>query len=245
MDIPSGVKVLVDRMGIYKQNEERFWQWVNPNEDEELFAVFDAAIRSLYVLKQVAHIQSPYVNVELTHALERIVSHAFAVLALLEKGFVAEALSTLRTVGEGRNLMLLLTRDENELQSYLSANEDQRDKKFRSSKVRTKLKGLGLDPFMYGQLYTRVSRRFVHFSTGSISLNSNAYNAEVLGWEYYQRNMILAILSWAWTIHVAMRLAPALVKYPQDDVSITRLISESGAANEVLEARLKEELGTV
>ena len=119
MDIPSVESLWDARRGLDKQNEERFWGWVSRNEDEELFAVFDTAIRTLYVLKQVAIRQRPDVNnAELIFALERIVSHAFAVLALLEKGFVAEAFSPLRTIGEGCNLLQLLFSDENELRSF-------------------------------------------------------------------------------------------------------------------------------
>ena len=50
MDIPSGKDLFAARMGLDELNEQVFWQLVNPKEDEELFAVFDTAIRSLYVL---------------------------------------------------------------------------------------------------------------------------------------------------------------------------------------------------
>ena len=44
MDIPSGQDLFDARRGLDEQNEGLFWQWVDPKEDEGLFAVFDAAI---------------------------------------------------------------------------------------------------------------------------------------------------------------------------------------------------------
>ena len=244
MDIPSFEVMLGARRSLDEQNGDRFWQWVNPHNDNELCTVFGTAIRSLYVLKQAALIQRSHVDIELTFILERIVSHAFAVLALLEKGFVAEAFSLLRIVGEGYNLMLLLNSDEDELQSFLSANEKQQDSKFGASQVRARLKELELDNLMDNIAYRMLSRRFSHFSTGSVFLNSSVYGTEVMGLDFHHANMVRSILIWAAFILAAMRLGLELVKYRPDDESLSQLDDEVANAAEVLEARLNQDWGT-
>ena len=244
MDIPSFEMLLDARRGLDKQNEEQFWQWVNPQNDGELFTVFGTAIRSLYVLKRAALIQRSHVDIELTLTLDRIVSHAFAVLALLQKGFVAEAFSSLRTVGEGCNLMLLLNSDEDELQLFLSANEDRRDSKFGASQVRAKLKGLKQGILMDNITYRMLSRRFSHFSTGSVFLNSSVYGTEIMDLEFHHANMGRSMLIWASFILAAMRLGLELVNYPHNDEAVSHLDNELDYAIDMLGARLSQNLGT-
>ena len=169
---------------------------------------------------------------------ERIVSHAFAVLVLLEKGFVAEAIAILRTIGEGCNLMLLLTSDENELQVFLSANENQRDSTFGASQVRNKLEALEQANLIDKIVYRNLSRRFSHFSTGSVFLNTSAYGTEVMGLEFYHLNMQRCVHTWGAFILAAMRLGLRLVNYPQEDTAVGQLDAEAAAALEVLEVRL-------
>ena len=241
MEIPSGEDLFAARTGLDEQNKGFFWQCVNPNEDQELFAVFDNAIRSLYVLKQAALLQRPHVDYELTFALERLVSHAFAVLALLEKGFVAEAYSPLRMIGEGCNLMLLLVSDEEELQIFLSSNENQRDAKFGASQVRNKLDALDQAKLMDSLAYRNLSRRFAHFSTGSVFLNSSAYGTEAMGLEFHRANVRRSIHFWAVFILAALRLGLQVVKYPAGDTAISELDAEAAAALEVLQAILYPE----
>ena len=245
MEIPLGARVLKDRVSVDKQNEERFWQWVNPDEDKDLFFVFNSALCSLNVLEELALSKDDCVNVELSNAFGRIVSHSFAVLSLFEKGFLSEAHSILRTIGEGRNLLLLLTKNKGELKAYLCANEDQRDKNFSAVKVRRKLKGMGIDPFMGDHLYGRVSRRFSHFSTGSTALNTRSYQINAPRLEYDQINVILSILVWAWSIHIVLRIAVESLKRLEDDYEITRLVYESGKANYTLETRFRAETSAV
>ena len=241
MDIPSGQELFAARMGLDEQNEGFFWQTVNPKEDEELFAVFDSAIRSLYVLKQAALLQRPHVDYELTFALERIVSHAFAVVALLEKGFVAEAYSPLRMIGEGCNLLLLLASDDNEMQVFLTSNENQRDAKFGASQVRNKLDALDQAKLVDSPAYRNLSRRFAHFSTGSVFLNSSAYGTEVMGLEFHQANIRRSIHIWAVFILAALRLGLQVVKYPTGDATIGELDAEAAAALELVQASLYPE----
>ena len=241
MDIPSGKDLFDARRGLDRQNEELFSQWVNPNGDGELFAVFGTAIRSLFVLKQAALIQRAHVDGELTFALERMVSHAFAVLGLLEKGFLAEAYSSLRTIGEGCNLMLLLTSDENELQTFLSSSENQRDAKFGAYQVRGKLDALEQPNLVDKFAYRNFSWRFSHFSTGSVFLNSSAYGTEVMGLEFHHANMQRSIHIWGAFILAAMRLGLNLVNYPSEDSAVGQLDAELAAALDVVEARLYSE----
>lgn len=241
MDIPSGQDLLGARKGLDRQNEGRFWEWVNPSEDRELFEVFDAAIRSLYVIKQAALLQRHHVDYELTFALERLVSHAFAVVALLEKGFVAEAYSPLRMIGEGCNLMLLLVSDEEELQIFLSSNENQRDAKFGASQVRNKLDALEQATLMDSLAYRNLSRRFAHFSTGSVFLNSSSYGTEAMGLEFHRANVRRSIHVWAVFILAALRLGLQVVEYPSEDNEIRELDAEAAAALEVLQAILYPE----
>ena len=239
MEIPSGVSVLIDRVALNRQNEDRFWQWVNPNEDEEVFSVFDTALSVLNVLQRLAEYQDLNANVEIIDAFERIVSHSYAVLAMFEKGFLAEGHSILRIIGEGRNILLLLAKNETELQSYLLANENQRNNKFSAAKVRGKLEEMGIDPYMGGKLYSRVSRKFSHFSTGSTALNNNAYQLEPRRLDYHRLNLILSVLAWAWSIHIVLRIAVEFLENLRIDPAITRLVYESHKANDTLETRLK------
>lgn len=242
MDIPLSVRALKDRACLDKQNEERFWMWVNPYEDKDLFAVFDSALCALNILQELPLSGDSVAEAELSNAFGRIVSHSFAVLALFEKGFLSEAHSILRTVGEGRNLLLLLTKNKNELNIYLSADEGQRDKRFSAGKVRRKLNGIGIDPFMADNLYGRVSRRFSHFSTGSTALNTNPYDMSIGRLEYDKSNVNLSILAWAWSIYIVLRIAVEFLECLQEDSDITRLVSELGSANYILENRLRTEL---
>ena len=203
-----------------------------------MFAVFDTAIRALFVLKQAALVQRAGSDFELTFALERIVSHSFAVLVLLEKGFVAEAIGILRTIGEGCNLMLLLTSDENELVAFLAANENQRDANFGAARVRNKLDALDQANLVDKNAYRNLSRRFTHFSTGSVFLNSSAYGAEVMGQEFHHLNMQRSMHIWGALILAAMRLGLQLVNFPREDTAVGQLDAEEMAALESLEARL-------
>ena len=242
MDVTLGVRVLIDRARLDKQNEERFWQWVNPNEDKDLFVVFHSALCSLNVLQELTLYEVSGADVELSNAFGRIVSHSFAAFALFEKGFLSEAHSILRTVGEGRNLLLLLTKNKSELQSYLCANKNQRDKRFSAAEVRRKLKHMELEPYMDNQLYGRVSRRFSHFSTGSTALNTNPYRMNTRKLEDDQLNVILSILAWAWSVHIVLRIAVEFFEFLQDDPEMTRLVYDSGMANHSLENRLRTEM---
>lgn len=54
MEIPAAEVVLSSRMGLDKQNQDRFWSWLDPEDDDELAEVFYTAIQSAYVIKQVA-----------------------------------------------------------------------------------------------------------------------------------------------------------------------------------------------
>ena len=182
MEIPSSKEILSARRDLDKWNEDLFWSWVDPTKDhQELARVFDIAIQSLYVMQQATVIQRPHVDVEITFTLERFFSHAYAFLALLEKGFVAESCSVLRTIGEGSNLIKLLSCDEDQLRAYLTSDQDHRDKNFNGSKVRNKLGNLKKPESVQGPIYGQFSRNFSHFSTRSVHLNSSVYPRDSQG----------------------------------------------------------------
>ena len=177
----------------------------------------------------------------MTLALQRVVSHASSVVALLEKGFVAEAYSPLRMIGEGCNLLLLLASDGKEMQVFLTSNENQRGAKFGASQVRNKLDALDQAKSMDRPTYRNLSRRFAHFSTGSVFLNSNAYGTEAMGSEFYQANIRRSIHIWAVFILAALRLGLQVVEYPTGDTAISELDAGAAAALEVLQASLHPE----
>ncbi|MDE2939885.1 MAG: hypothetical protein OXR67_13375 [Chloroflexota bacterium] len=247
MEIPSGDSLYHARREFDNQMESLFWSWIHSEKDTELSDVLDKAIRSLYVLRDAAVIQRSHVEIELTFMLERMVSHAFAALTLLEKGYVAEALSTLRTIGEGCNLMLLLTSDEKELKSFLSSNHNQRDSKFSASKVRNKLKGLDQPNVLDNIVYSKMSRMFSHFSTGSVFLNSSPYGIDVMGEEYHYKNVMMSMAIWAVLILTSLRVGLRLVQYnpDEDEPAVIQLDRESTIAIEVLGARIMEQIGSV
>ena len=240
MEIPSAEVIFSSREALDKGNEDRFWSWVGSADDQKLTKVFDTAVQLLYVMKQVAVIRRPHVEFELTFTLERIVSHAFAVLALLEKGFVAESCLVLRMISEGCNLIKLLSGDEDELKVYLSSDEDHRDSNFRDSKVRSKLKAKPTD-FIDGRTYGLMSRRFAHFSTGSVHLNSSVYQMDFLGGlEAHQGVMVKVICFWASLIYMATHFGLMLVNFPPDDPEVRLVKDEMITALEVLHSRLGE-----
>ena len=115
------------------------------------------------------------------------------------------------------------------MRSYLASDDDQQDSNFRASEVRIKLEEAGQPELMQRFPYMQSSRKFAHFRTGSIFLNTSVYEIDVLGLDTHRRVMNQTLLVWASFIHAAMRLGLELVGY-NDDESLCKFSDEGQAA---------------
>ena len=243
LEIPSSTEILSARRGLDKWNEDRFWSWVDPTKDhQEVARAFDIAIRCLYVLQRETVNQRPRVEVELTFTLERIVSHAYAFLTLIEKGFVAESGSVLRTMGEGCNLIELLSYSEGELRDYLASDQNHREGNFNDSKVRNKLQNLRQTETVYGSIHRQFSRIFSHFSTGSVHLNSSIYPEDSEGeFGVLQKKGVLNMIgAWATLSLAATHFGLKLVNPLFDDPEAIRMEDEAWSIIQRLGSILNE-----
>ena len=101
----------------------------------------------------------------------------------MRSGYFAEAIATIRTLGEAVNLMHLLMASKEEREKFLNATESARGKHFGAGEVRKKLEGLGKGIFLAQQPYQALSRSGVHPSTAWLSLTHRVSGTSTMGGE--------------------------------------------------------------
>ena len=113
---------------------------------------------------------------ELVELLQKGASYARAALLLLRSGHLSECIATALHLAEGCNLLILFEAFPEQLTEFVLANEDGRANLFRVGRVREKLKASGVYDLFDDVNYKLLSRKFTHFSTSSVYLNTFSPN---------------------------------------------------------------------
>lgn len=128
------------------------------------------------------------------HVASSAYSSAKASLRLLRGGYMAEAIATIRTLGEAANLMYLLGESEQERTKFRNASARSREKHFGAGVVRRKLEGLGKGMVLAQQPYQAVSRSMVHPSTVPASMTHHVLWSSTLSEDSGEREAALKAL---------------------------------------------------
>ena len=154
---------------------------------------------------------------ELVQLLQKGASYTKAGLLLLRSGHLSECAATARQLAEGCNLLKLFEECPDQLTKFVLADEDGRADQFRVGRVREKLKTSGgYDLFNDGK-YRFLSRKFTHFSTSSVNLNTFLVNPlrNTAGFMQGITFNLMGILASLFLVFLSNSLT--LLKYPPED----------------------------
>ena len=153
----------------------------------------------------------------LVELLQKGASYTRAGLLLLRSGHIAECMAIARQLAEGCNLLMLFEECPNQLTVFLSADEDGRADLFRVGRVREKLDACGGYDLFKDVKYNVLSRRFTHFSSSSVYLNTFSPNPLKDAPGFIQGTSMNLMAALAGLLLMILRSSLTLLKYPPED----------------------------
>ena len=167
---------------------------------------------------------------ELVELLQKGASHTRAGLLLLRSGHLSESIATARQLAEGCNLLKLFEECPDQLNEFVLADEDGRAKQFGVGRVREKLETSGGYNLFNDVEYGFLSRKFTHFSTSSVYLNTFSPNPlrNIPGFMQGITFNLMGVLAGLFLRF--LRSSLTLLKYPPEDSiaeKVTRDLQEA------------------
>ena len=163
---------------------------------------------------------------ELVQLLQKGASHTRAGLLLLRSGHLSESMATARQLAEGCNLLKLFEECPDQINEFVLADEDGRDKHFGVTRVRGKLDTSGGYNLFNDVKYKGLSRKYTHFSTSSVSLNTFSENPlrNTPGFTQGTTFNLMGVLAGLFLMFLCSSLT--VLKYPPEDSLAEKVIRD-------------------
>ena len=154
------------------------------------------------------------------HLVAMVTSNARASIRLLMAGYLTEAATITRSMGETVNLMFLFMNSEDYLETYRKASMSARQKHFSPGKVRKKLENLGTGSLMDQEPYRMFSQFFVH-TTAALSPLSNSVSGAPAEKQLHEvvaaLRSLMMVAGW---VNTTLMFADRLVEQHEDKLDI-------------------------
>ena len=230
LQFPTGQEL----SSLFQEEERRaravFQDWTDASNSPAASKLSDALQTALgfayYVSNAKRDNQGEKKTFELVELLQKGASHGRAASLLLRSGHLSESIAIARQLAEGCNLLVLFEERSCQLTEYVDADENGRADEFRVGRVREKLRTCGGYDLFNDVKYGVVSRRFTHFSTSSVYLNSFSPNPlkESPGFQQGVSLNLLAILSGLFGMF--LRSALTLLEHSPEDPMARKVLEE-------------------
>ena len=163
---------------------------------------------------------------ELVELLQKGASYTRAGLLLLRSGHLSESIATARQLAEGCNLLKLFEECPDQLNEFVLADEDGRAIQFGVGRVREKLDTSGGYNLFNDVKYGVLSRKFTHFSTSSVYLNTFLPNPlrNTPGFMQGITFNLMGVLAGLFLMF--LRSSLTLLKYPPEDSLAEKVIRD-------------------
>lgn len=169
---------------------------------------------------------------ELLQLLQKGASYTRAGLLLLRAGHLSECIATCRQLAEGCNLLNLFEECPDQLAEFVNSDENGRAQQFRVGRVREKLKTASSYDLFDDVQYRLLSRKFTHFSTSSVSLNTFSPNP-LRSTHGFQQGITFNLMGLLGGLFlVFLRNSISLLKYPPEDSLADNVINDLKGAVE-------------
>ena len=228
--LPTGQKLALAFREEERKAQERFDALINASDSLAATNLFEALHRGLGFMYYVVNAHRGRLGekeiFELVELLQKGASYTRAGLLLLRSGHLSECFSIARQLAEGCNLLMLFEECSDQLTEFLAADEEGRADQFRVGRVREKLKNCGGYDLFNDVKYGLLSRRFTHFSTSSVYLNTFSPNPLYDATEFRQgitTNLIGVVAGLCLRF---LRSSLALLKFPPGDSMAQKVVQD-------------------